>query len=162
MFSYLKGVNNLQNVRNNYLFKQATHWTNFRATRDFLIQCISLILIQKEIYFTLKINCRHDALFEIQHESPHSAARNALGEKLCFKFINDSSSCYRNAIAARQCLETRAPFMFTVRRAGCWGYLTMEELVHPIPSLQGPHKLRARHTTMLAKATTGLIYSARI
>lgn len=94
--------------------------------------------------------------------SPHSAARNALGEKLCFKFINDSSSCYRNAIAARQCLETRAPFMFTVRGAGCWGYLTMEELVHPIPSLQRPHKPRARHTTMLAKATTGLIYSVQI
>lgn len=70
--------------------------------------------------------------------SPHSAARNALGEKLCFKFINDSSSCYRNATAARQCLETRAPFMFTVRGAGCWGYLTMQELVHPIPSFQGP------------------------
>lgn len=70
--------------------------------------------------------------------SPHSAARNALGEKLCFKFINDSSSCYRNATAARQCLETRAPFMFPVRGAGCWGYLTMQELVHPIPSFQGP------------------------
>lgn len=81
--------------------------------------------------------------------SPHSAARNALGEKLCFKFINDSSSCYRNATAARQCLETRVPFMFTVRGAGCWGYLTMEGLVHPIPSLQRPHKPRACHTTML-------------
>lgn len=80
MCSYLKGVNNLQNVRNNYLFKQATHWTNFRAIRDFLIQCIGSILIQKEIHFTLKINCRHDALFEIQHEPPFCCKKRFGGE----------------------------------------------------------------------------------
>lgn len=46
----------------------------------FLIQCIGSILIQKEIYFTLKINCRHDALFEIQHEPPSCCKQRFGGE----------------------------------------------------------------------------------
>lgn len=119
MFSCFKGVNNLQNVRNNDLFKQANHWTTFRAiTEVFLIQCIGSILLEKVIYFTEEINRKHDALFEIRY-NPHSAARNAEGQKLCFKFINDSSSCYRNAIAARQRRETRGSFTDTFIGTGC-------------------------------------------
>lgn len=52
----------------------------FRAIRDFLIQRIGSILIQREMHFTLKINCRHDALFEIQHEPPFCCKKRFGGE----------------------------------------------------------------------------------
>lgn len=47
------------------LSKQPTEQL-LETTVGFLIQSIGSVLLEEVIYFTQKINCKHDALFEIR------------------------------------------------------------------------------------------------
>jgi len=50
----------------------------------FLIQCTGSILLEKVIYFTQEINCKHDALFAIQYKAPF-CCKTCLGGESVFQ-----------------------------------------------------------------------------